>query len=178
MFKKTLEEVVRQLDIPKEEQELIIHAHKGWKCQARPGKILNYYELYNLEASKRVYQDGKEKTIFTMNPFKFAEVVICTYWENNRTVVHEFGPYAFSQTLELQRKEDIKENFDLFNVFLVDGTKVTRFEELEDQSEFFATSKDTFFGETQSGWAPSEHAIHMNLCWRKLCWRPACLKRD
>ena len=72
---------------------------------------------------------------------------------------NKFIPTAFSCVILLKNIEEIKENFELYNVFFPDGKKVNLYEELEYRKEFFAISKKTFSGNRKS----AIQSIHMIL---------------
>lgn len=162
MFKRKIRDVVPKVYMSKEEYGFIVANYGELDCKNKAiGKNLNYYDLYKLKENPNnfifVIQDSKEKNIYNMDPFKEAFVIFRDF--SNKCRIYKFIPTAFSCVILLKNIEEIKENFELYNVFFPDGKKVNLYEELEYRKEFFAISKKTFSRNRKS----ATQSIHMIL---------------
>lgn len=170
MFRKKLSDILSKLSIPKEEKDLAVSLYGNYTCKYHPfGECLNYYSLYALKNSNHsvyVFQDGIEKTVINMNPFSDA-TIISREWSSGLCQIHRFHPSAFTEALMFENIEDIKPNFNLYNIFRSDGSKVSNFDQLRNREEFIAISKETFSGLTINGYFSENNPIHMIVRWSK-----------
>ena len=167
MFKKKLKNVISKLHFS-EKIDLAITLYGENLCNRSAfGDCLNYYTLYNLKDDNHgiyVFQQGEEKTILNMDPFCEAIVILKDY-RTKLCQIHKFRPLAFTEIILLKNMSDIKPNFQRYNIFRADGSKVFSFEELRSWEEFFAISKDTFTGTINNRYFSKEHPLHMMLRW-------------
>lgn len=169
MFNKKVSNKLKKLNLKKEDYELIVSTCGNYICRHKAfGCDLNYYKLFNLspQNSLHIFQDSKKESVTTMNPFMDA-IVISVNYTTKLCQIHKFHPWAFTQVIMLNQMYDIRPNFDLYNVFRTDGTKVTKFEELRVGEEFIAISKQSFHGVTKNGYFSEDFPIHMILRWAK-----------
>lgn len=165
MFTQNLKYVLRKLNVSDDTYKYVMEHHGNIHCSRKIGATLNYYDLYNTRSDNIiVIQKNKTKTIFNMNPFCKALILV----NNKHTyTIHKFHPGAFSEAIFLRQKEDIIPNFKRYNIFLPDGSRISCIDDLNAAQEFFAVSKQTFYGYTKSEWYPYDHPVHMYLHWAR-----------
>lgn len=136
-FRKHVGTVIRDNFSVTEEMYPFLGRFGGYKCITSKVAEIPYNEAWKMAASCKyhdvVFQDGKQKNFFEMNPFKEAIIIFFEKYSFNKARVFNYLPKATMATLKCKDLEQMSGNFSLYNAYLLEDGKevVVNFEDLE-----------------------------------------------